>query len=359
MRLHLRHSDDLLNTHSSSQSIDRIINATAVLVFDQQKLGKQIFGSEESRIARALVLLTRLYGCTNNTLSNRVVIRSAVSSNLVILAAFDSVLDGIHVVILQNRTDVLLIDLVVRGQLTTIAKQHCSSKFSIQLTTHFSTLPSHHIEIGNIDDIITIHLHLDVYSGRASGTLQDGQSKILLHITLNIAPGTSFILVESSKHRLNSRERSVVDRTHYLRNPAIIFLDPLGRGVQRLGLRKQVIVVGNIVGGGMLQKTFLQTAITLSIGNNIVENFGMSQSFILLIGIGVKHIVLHIFISLFHFIVFVIFVIFITIALKGLTNKSINYSFLLFGKGVEYILYRLFATLSHRFSFLLYTFCMA
>ena len=356
MRLHLRHSDNLLNTHSSSQSINGIVNATAILVFDQQKLSKQIFGSEESRIARALILLTRLNSSTNNALSNRIVIRSAVSSNLVILAAFDSVLDGIHVVILQNRTNVLLIDLVVRGQFTTIAKQHCAGKLPIQLTAHLSTLPSHHIEIGDINNIITIHLHLDVHSGRASGTLKDGQSQILLHVALDITPSASFSLIESSKHRLNSRERSVVDRTHYLRNPAIIFLDPLGRGVQRLGFRKQVIVIGNIVSSGMLQEAFLQTTITLSIGNNIVENFGMSQNFILLIGIGIKHIMLHIFISLFHFVIFFIVV---TIALKGLTNKSIDYSLLLFGKSVKYILYRLFVTLSHSFRFLLYAFCMA
>ena len=352
MSLHLRHSNDFLNTHSGSQSIDGVINTTAILVFDQQKLSKQIFGSEESRIARALILLTRLNSSANNALSNGIIFGSAVSSNLVILAALDGILDSIHIVILQNRADVLLINLVVGGQLTAITKQHCASKLPIQLATHLSTLPSHHVEIGDIDNIITIHLHLDVNSGRASGTLQDRQSQILLHVALNITPSTSFSLVESSKHRLNSRERSVVNRAHNLRNPAIIILNPLRRSIQRLGFGQQVIIVSNVVSSGMLQEAFLQAAITLSVGNNVIENFGMSQGIVVL-SIIVKHIMLHIFISLFHFVVFFFAIFFFVVIFKSPTDEIINYSLLLFRKSIEYILNGLYLILSHGFSFLL------
>ena len=119
-------------------------------------------------------------------------------------------------------------------------------------------------------------------------------------------------------------------------NPVRITLDELGRGIHGLRLREQSIDLVDAISCVVSQEGLLQTASTLSIGENLLH-IGMGQNIALHHLILVKNIVLHIIILL---IIFIIFIIFISLAsaFQSLANQCINYSLLLFSQSIKDIL---------------------
>ena len=117
---------------------------------------------------------------------------------------------------------------------------------------------------------------------------------------------------------------------NHARNPVRITLDELGRGIHGLGLGEQSIDLVDAISCVVSQEGLLQTASTLSIGENLFH-IGMRQNIALHHLILVKNIVLHIIILL------IIFIIFISLAsaFQSLANQCINYSLLLFSQSIK------------------------
>ena len=223
---------------------------------------------------------------------------------------------------------------IIRGQ-TTVANQNGTSNFLIQHHTHLTLNPSNNIEIGDIDNIITIQLLLLVDGGGSGGTLQQGEDFFLLQVTLDVTLCTSLILGNISEHGLNAGEGSVVNAINHACNPVHITLDELRRGIHRLRLREQSIDRVDAIGSySMSQEGLLQTASALSIGENLLH-IGVRQNITLHHLILVKNIMLHIIILL--IIVFII-IINLTSAFQSLANQCINYSLLLFSQSVKDVL---------------------
>ena len=121
-------------------------------------------------------------------------------------------------------------------------------------------------------------------------------------------------------------------------NPVRITLNELGRGIHGLRLREQSIDLVDAIGTyGMSQEGLLQTASTLSIGENLLH-IGMRQNITLHHLILVKNIVLHIIILLVIIFIIIIIIISLTSAFQSLANQCINYSLLLFSQSVKDIL---------------------
>ena len=121
-------------------------------------------------------------------------------------------------------------------------------------------------------------------------------------------------------------------------NPVHITLDELRRGIHGLGLGEQSIDLVDAISRVVSQEGLLQTASTLSIGENLLH-IGMRQNIALHHLILVKNIVLHIIILL--------IIIFISLAsvFQSLANQCINYSLLLFSQSIKDILNGLIATI--------------
>ena len=128
---------------------------------------------------------------------------------------------------------------------------------------------------------------------------------------------------------------------NHARNPVRITLDELRRGIHGLGLGEQSIDLVDAISCVVSQEGLLQTASTLSIGENLLH-IGMGQSVALHHLILVKNIMLHIIILL-----IIIFIIFVSRAstFQSLANQCINYSLLLFSQSVKDILNGLIAGL--------------
>ena len=226
---------------------------------------------------------------------------------------------------------------IIRGQ-TTVANQNGTSNFLIQHHTHLTLNPSNNIEIGDIDNIITIQLLLLVDGGGSGGTLQQSEDFFLLQVTLDVTLCTSLILGNISEHGLNAGEGSVVNAINHARNPVRITLDELGRGIHGLRLGEQSIDCVDAIGSySMSQEGLLQTASTLSIGENLLH-IGMRQNITLHHLILVKNIVLHIIILLIIIFIIIIIIISLTSAFQSLANQCINYSLLLFSQSVKDVL---------------------
>ena len=119
---------------------------------------------------------------------------------------------------------------------------------------------------------------------------------------------------------------------NHARNPVRITLDELRRGIHGLGLGEQSIDLVDAISCVVSQEGLLQTASTLSIGENLLH-IGMGQNIALHHLILVKNIVLHIIILL--VIIFIIIIISLTSAFQSLANQCINYSLLLFSQSIK------------------------
>ena len=309
-------------------------------ILQQQSISQEILSSEESGIAGTLVILTSLDSSLDNSLSFVIIGGSGSDSNLS--------LNSIQLSIIVDRTNILLVDLVVtRGQ-TTITNQNGASNFLIQHHPHLRLQPSHNIEISDIDHVVTIQLLLLVNRSRSSGTLQQAEHFLLLQFTLHVTPSTSLVLSNICKHRLNTRERGMMNAIHNSIHPTHVALNELRRVIQALSLREQVIDVVDAIVASMSQERLLQTTIALTIIENSLHSV-MAKG-VLLLGVLVKYIVFHIRFLLISFVG-------ATLGFKGLPNHCINYILLFFSQSVEHFTNGLFLSgLFSHFRFLLFLF---
>ena len=178
--------------------------------------------------------------------------------------------------------------IVIRGA-TTIANQSRTSNFFVQHHAHLGLQHCGNVEIGNIKHVIPIHLLLLV-DGRGTGrTLQKSEDFFLLHVTLNVALGASFIFGNISIDGLNAGERSVSSTVHDNTHPVHVPRNKINVVGSGASIGEEIFHVLNT----MSQRALLQGAILLNVvkdGHNITM---LDHIFLLLFIVIVKYIVLH------------------------------------------------------------------
>ena len=273
-------------------------------------------------------------------------------------AGIHGILHGEQLRISPDRTNILLIDLVIAGSQTAVANQDGASQFLVQHHPHLRLQPGNNIEVGDVELVVAVHLLLLIDSGGSGSALQQGENLFLLQLTLDIALCTSLIFGDVSKDGLNAREGSAMDLAHNLRNPGLIALNEDGLIGHLTSIGEEIADVGhtiitvsmldNILQGlsiiatsfAMLQNSLLQRAQTLGVLQDLLH-IVVAQSGSRGI-LGVKDIVLHIGIIL----LIVIIVVFNAAALffKSFADNIGNGGLLLFIQGIENILHGLFIT---------------
>ena len=281
---HNRNSHDFTYTHGRGQLIEAVVNDSAGAILHKQHIGNVVLGSEEHSVTRALIVLAALNGSANNRLGLSIIGR--------VLRNGHQLLNRVYVIIGPDRTDVGFVDLVIRRRRTAIANEESASQFLVKHHAHLALQPANDIEIGNINDIVTIELLLLVDGRRIGRALKHSNHFVYLNITLNVTLSAGFVSRNISIGALDSAERSMVDTIHNNVHPAHIPLVEFGLSGKRLIVGEQHFDIVD----AMLEERFLQTTISLAIFNDFCH-IGVGQSVFAIVVF--KHIVAHIVISLF------------------------------------------------------------
>ena len=92
---------------------------------------------------------------------------------------------------------------------TTIANQNRPSNFFIEHSTHLGLNKRYNVEIGDVNDIVTVELLLFVNSNGCSYPAKSSNNFFHFEVSLNVTLSTSLISSDVGKNALNSRERAV------------------------------------------------------------------------------------------------------------------------------------------------------
>ena len=139
-----------------------VIDTAAVQIPGQQHHIEQMGIAVEVGRSGTLVLLSGVQSGGDDGLGIDVVIAEVVRgvSALKLLLGgvhIHGVVDGVQVVIVPDRADVLLIDLVLVALLTAVADHDGHRQLLVQRLAHHAVLVLHHIEIGDVDLVIPVH----------------------------------------------------------------------------------------------------------------------------------------------------------------------------------------------------------
>ena len=198
--------------------------------------------------------------------------------------------------ILPNRTDALLVDLVITSN-TTITNENRSSNFLIKHEAHLALDPRNNIELGDIEDIIAIKLLLLVNGLRASGTTGNTEELFLLQTTLDVTLCTSIISSNVGITGTNTSERIVLSTIQNRANPLSIPLKPIrSRSINVLSLREKNIDILNAVLTSMSENCVLKGTSLLCIIENRLH-LVVRKNLVLLVSGPIKNILTHLIVS--------------------------------------------------------------
>ena len=230
----------------------------------------------------------------------------------------------------------LLLNLVIAAGVTAVTNQDSACQFLVQLTAHLVLDPCNNIEIGNVQNIVTVQFLLLINGLGVSGTFCQGNNLFCLLLTLGIASCTCFFRSNVSKTGLYTAKRQVLNTVHNLANPGLVAVNKFGRVVQFLVFWEQSINPVNPIICLVAQKVLAsffqgQSAFLGSIKNGF--NVAVGQYIFMLGTTLVKNIFFHIAILL--IIVFRFIVIFCSIYCYR--NRSIGNLLLAVRHAVKHI----------------------
>ena len=197
-------------------------------ILKKQHVSKHVLRREQNRITRSFVILSGLNSRSDEVLS-LIVIRTTSRNRPS---------DSKQIGIIQDRTNVLLINLVVAGSQTTVTDQDRTSDFLVEHHSHLRLKPCNYVEICNIDNIVTIHLLFLINGRRSRGSLKQAEYLFFLKLSFDVSFSSCLIFCNVSKHRLNATEWGVMSLTHNLLNPAHVSLDKFRRSIKALHIRQ-------------------------------------------------------------------------------------------------------------------------
>ena len=264
-------------------------------IFQKQHVGKSIFCGIHHGISRSSVKFPVLDDTTNQGF--RFVVICSGGSNLNIC------MNGKQIIVKRNRTNVLIINMVITGSQTSISDQICSCEFFVQHHSHFCFQPCSNVKVRNIDHIVAIHFLFLIYSCRFRTTFDQAEEFFLLHFSFDVTFCTSIVFGDISKYRFHAGEWSMMHRTHNIGNPTHISLDKCRLSSQSTIVREKIVDLIDTV----LENSVSQTSKTFRIfkdRSDLIDGYqcsvGMHQdSGSVLIVCPVKNVFLHVWISFF------------------------------------------------------------
>ena len=197
-------------------------------------------------------------------------------------------------VVADDRADVAFVDLVLIGSVAAVANKNRASELLVKHAAHLALQPDDHVEIGDVNDVVSVEFLLLVDGRRSRSALQQRNDLLFLQAASDVALGPSFIGRDVGNGSLDAGERGMGALTKEGCYPTVFTLNDLRAIlVGILCVREQDADRIKAVFGSMLQEASFQGAKTLSISDNGLELI-MRQN-VLSLGLGrlVKYIFLH------------------------------------------------------------------
>nr|DAG09080.1 MAG TPA: hypothetical protein [Caudoviricetes sp.] len=360
LTLKLLGSVEIAHIQSRGQISLGVIDTAAIHITGQQHHIDQMRRTEEVGGASALILLAGIQSGGNDCLSIDVVLAEAHIS----LAALELcaglldvhiIVNGVKIVVVPNRANMILRNLHLIVGLTAVTNHDRSGNFLVQILPHSSILVLDHIEIGDIDDVVTVQGVSAVNGLRIGGTSDNTHiAGANLALALLIAVSTDIILAGVDLTGTDTADGALMNLLHNYSDPALVTGNTLrGAGTQILEIREQALNIVNTMLELILLSIDLhsgaQAAHALALGQiEDVHSIRMAQDIIPSILI-LKHIVLHGLVSslvVFGFVFGVFFIVVIPIGVKPFhrgADQCVQNSPLLLGHTVNHVLDGLFA----------------
>ena len=246
------------------------------LVLEQQDLGDHVGLGEPGGVTRAVVVV---HGADDG-------VQDVLGSGL--LGQNDT--RSVEAVLLVDRADAVLLDLVLGGGLTTITNEDSSTELLLKHDLHLTADVGDDIKVSDVQNVIPIQPLLLIDGGRRGDTLQQREDLVFLLIALNVTPGTGLVGRDVGEAGANAGEGGVLSSTDDGVNPIGLALDELRLVPQILGLREEGLDLLDAVGVGVCQDGLLQGAAGASVLEDGLD-LGVSQDGELLGGSGaLKHV---------------------------------------------------------------------
>ena len=359
LALKLLSSDDLANIQSRRQIADLVINATTIQVTGKQHYIDQMGRAIEVGSAGALILLTSIQQRLNHSFRINVIL-AEISGSIGALERslhagnVNVSMDGIQLVIQPDRADLILSNLAVGTDLTTVTDHDSRSQFLVQIHTVNTIQVLHHIEVLNIDDVVTIKLTLYIHGLRISRSVEQlNIANITLLGTLLITLGTeSLDVTQISLAGTDTGDRALMNLLQNLVYP------PLVSGKQFGSTGTNILVLGeqgfNTIDAMSQNTVRILLCVDVHSSTKTADAVGLShrndaclvsmrQNLGLLLLIVIKDIMFHCVILLigFRFVVGIVLGFLFGFAFESLCDKRIHDILLLLGHGIDHISNRL------------------
>ena len=344
---------DAVDIQSSSQVGLVAVNAAAIKVASQQHDVHQMGSAVESQIAGALVLLTQIQRLGDDGLGVNVVLAEVLTGVASLKLAASSIevnitMDGVQLVVRQDRTDMSGEDLIGSIILTSIADHDSPGQLLVQLESVDSVLVGNIVEIGHVDDVVTIQSALDIHGLGVGGApylgILAGQGLLLTLVVAFCSQAVDVANVDLTG--ANAAEGRLVNAIQDGSHPALVVGNQFGHtGADILVLREQdiqaflvkagnlgdfavIVAVGQMVVGIRFQ-SLTETAAFLGIGQNGLL-IGMTDNSGVLPLIVVENIVFHLFFLLLG-------IGFFAVVFQGLSNEGVDNGLLFFVQSVKHV----------------------
>ena len=274
--LHQRDLDDLRDTDVVSKLRNAAEQTVTHLVLEQQDLGDHVGLGEPGGVSSTVVVV---HSADNG-------VQDVLGGGL--LSQDDS--RSVEAVLLVDRADAVLLDLVLGGSLTTIADEDSSTELLLKHDLHLAADVGDDIKVSDVQDVIPIQPLLFIDGCRRGNTLQQREDLVFLLIALDVTPGTGLVGRDVGEASANTGEGRVLGSTDDGVDPIGLALDELRLVPQILGLREEGLDLLDAVSVGVGQDGLLQGAAGASVLEDGLD-LGMSQDGELLGGSGaLKHV---------------------------------------------------------------------
>ena len=343
---------DSTDIQRGSQFRFGIVDAPAVHVTCQKHHVDQMGRAEKVRRAGTLVFLTGIHGGGDDRLGvDEVVAEVFVRAGALKIASGGSdvyiVVDGIEIVVVPDRADMILRDLHLIPGFAAIANHYSKRDLFVEVLLHHAVLILDHVEIGDVYDVVTVQRVDAVYS------LRVGSPADHVHVaargfalTLLVAMTADTLIAGVHLAGTDAADGGLTNLLHDHVNPSLV------TGEQFRGTRAQILVIREQA----LDVVDAVLKLVVAIGDGLLginSNSGSQTANIILLGqtqdlaLGgmaqrgipslffVENIVLHVVVSSFGFVRFVII---FPQLFRNSGDESIHNGLLLFGHTVDYIL---------------------
>ena len=188
---HNSYRNDLSYTKSCSKFLYCIVDNAFILILKKKTICKHIFRHVHDRISRSFVFFSGF-----DTSSDECFCFLSICSRICyIYSGFNSV----NIVICPDRSDVLLVNLVVRRGGSSITNEDSTSDFLIKHHAHLFLKESDYIEICNIDNVISVKFLFLVDSCRSCDSLKQSKYFINFLVSFDITSSSCVRFSDISK----------------------------------------------------------------------------------------------------------------------------------------------------------------